>query len=76
MEINGLLFFEIWSVVLAVGISLAVLRWERRRKLRRLRTQGRRVIAIVTQVQQEGEQRGPAEFPLTELLLLYPGSVD
>lgn len=65
MEVNGLLLFGIWYVVLAIGVSLAVLRWKRRQKyLRRLRTQGRRVIAIVTQVQQECEQRGPEEFPL------------
>src|SRR5690242_374907 len=64
MEFNGLLFFGIWYVVLAVGVFLAVLRWKQKRKhLRKLRTQGRRVIAMVTQIQEECEERGPDEFP-------------
>ncbi|HET8843354.1 MAG TPA: hypothetical protein VFN35_17960 [Ktedonobacteraceae bacterium] len=65
MEFNGLLFFGIWYVVLAVGVFLAVLRWKQKRKhLRKLQTQGRRVIAMVTQIQEECEERGPDEFPL------------
>jgi hypothetical protein len=65
MEVKGVFFLGICFVVLAVGISLAVLRWKwRRKQLRRLQIQGRRVIARVTQVQQECEERGPDAFAL------------
>ena len=64
MEIYGLLLVGIWFVVLAAFVPFALLRWKQRQKqLQRLRTRGRRVIAMVTEVQQECEERGPEEFP-------------
>jgi len=49
-------------LVIVAGVYLVrLLRWE---KIRKLQHQGKRVLAIVTSVQLECEERGPAEFPL------------
>ena len=60
-----LLILCMCSMVIVAGVYLAVLLGQlRREKSRKLQHQGKRVIAIVTNVQQEREERGPAEFPL------------
>jgi hypothetical protein len=65
MAVNTLLLLGTCYIVLAAGVCLALLIGQRRRaQLRKLQTQGKRVIAIVTDVQQEREERGPAAFPL------------
>jgi Protein of unknown function (DUF3592) len=51
-------------IVLAAGIYLALLLVELRKvNIRKLQEQGRRVIAIVTKVEQEQEERGNPEVP-------------
>jgi hypothetical protein len=65
MEADTLLILGMCYIVLAASVCLAILLGQlRREKLRKLQTQGKRVIAMVTDVQQECEERGPPAFPL------------
>jgi Protein of unknown function (DUF3592) len=65
MAINTLLLFGTGYIVLVAGVYLALLLGQRKRaQLHKLQTQGKRLIAIVTDVQQEQEERGPAAFPV------------
>ena len=62
MADNTLLILCTSYIVIIAAAGLAMLLGQRRRE--KLRTQGRRVIAIVTDVLQEREERGPAAFPI------------
>lgn len=59
-----LMIFGICYFVIVAGALL--LGQLRREKARKLLAQGKRVIAIVTNVEQECEERGPAAFPLID----------
>src|SRR2546426_5430087 len=65
MATNPLLTPYTYYLVIVVSVALAILLGQLiREKSRKLQQHGRRVIAIVTNVQQEREERGPPEFPL------------
>ena len=59
------LIFGICFLLLATGVCFAVILGQlRREKIQKLHKQGKLVIATVTNVQQEREERGPADFPI------------
>ena len=65
MSTNTVLIFGTCFLLLATGMCIAVLLGQlRREKIQKLYKQGKLVIATVTNVQQEREERGPADFPL------------
>lgn len=67
MTVNSLLFFYTCLLILVIVGGLVILPGQlRRERIHKLHRQGRRVRAVVINVRQEREERGPSGFSLID----------